>query len=47
LREIRGGNAQDPQVYGDDLIVIDESGAKSAFRSFLQSVPVLGMFQVL
>lgn len=47
LREIRGGNAKDPQVYGDDLIVIDESGSKSAFRTFLQSMPVLGLFQVL
>ncbi|MFO1493726.1 MAG: polysaccharide biosynthesis/export family protein [Lysobacterales bacterium] len=47
LRDIRGGNAEDPQVYGDDLIVIDESGTKSAFRSFLQSMPVIGLFQAL
>lgn len=47
LREIRGGNAEDPQVYGDDLIVIDESGSKSAWRSLLQTMPVLGMFRIL
>lgn len=46
LREIRGGNAEDPQVYGDDLIVIDESGSKSAWRSLLTAMPVLGMFRV-
>lgn len=47
LREIRGGNAEDPQVYGDDLIVIDESGSKSAWRSLLQTMPVLGLFRIL
>ena len=47
LREIRGGNAEDPQVYGDDLIVIDESGGKSAWRSLLQTMPVLGLFRIL
>jgi polysaccharide biosynthesis/export protein len=47
LREIRGGNAEDPQVYGDDLIVIDESGAKSAWRSLLQTMPALGLFRLL
>ncbi len=47
LRDIRGGNAEDPQVYGDDLIVIDESGSKSAWRSLLQTMPVLGMFRIL
>jgi polysaccharide export outer membrane protein len=46
LREIRGGNAEDPQVYGDDLIVIDESGSKSAWRTLLGAMPVLGMFRV-
>jgi polysaccharide biosynthesis/export protein len=45
LREIRGGNAPDPQVYGDDLIVVDESGSKSAYRTFIQSIPVLGFFR--
>ncbi len=44
LRLIRGGNAEDPQVYGDDLIVIDESGGKSAYRGLLKTLPVLGLF---
>jgi polysaccharide export outer membrane protein len=47
LREIRGGNAPDPQVYGDDLIVVDESGSKSAYRALLASMPVLGLFRPL
>lgn len=45
LREIRGGNAQDPQIYGDDLLVIDESGSKSAYRTFLASMPLIGFFR--
>lgn len=47
LREIRGGNAEDPQVYGDDLIVIDESGGKSAWRTLLNTMPILGLFRIL
>ncbi len=44
LRLIRGGNAEDPQIFGDDLIVVDESGSKSAFRDVLRTMPVLGLF---
>jgi polysaccharide export outer membrane protein len=47
LREIRGGNAPDPQVYGDDLIVVDESGSKSAYKTLIASIPVLGFFRPL
>ncbi|GMU43063.1 MAG: polysaccharide export protein [Xanthomonadales bacterium] len=46
LREIRGGNAEDPQVYGDDLVVVDQSGRKSAWRSLLNTMPILGLFRM-
>ncbi len=46
LGAIRGGNAEDPRVYGDDLIVVDQSGSKSAWQSLLKVVPVAGMFSV-
>lgn len=46
LQQIRGGNAEDPRIYGDDLIVIDQSGSKSAWQSLLKVVPVAGMFSV-
>lgn len=46
LNQIRGGNAEDPRVYGDDLIVVDQSGSKSAWQSLLKVVPVAGMFSV-
>ncbi len=40
------GAAEDPQIYGDDLVVVDVSGSKSKMRTFLQAVPVLGVFRV-
>lgn len=46
LNAIRGGNADDPRVYGDDLIVVDQSGAKSAWDNLLKVVPVAGLFSV-
>lgn len=46
LREIRAGNADDPQIYGDDIIVVDQSGSKSAMRRFLEVLPVFNTFLV-
>jgi polysaccharide export outer membrane protein len=47
LNAIRGGNAEDPRIYGDDLIVIDQSGAKSAWGEFLRAVPLASFFLYL
>lgn len=44
LREVRRGVVQDPQLYGDDIIVVEQSGSKTAFRRFIESMPVLGVF---
>lgn len=44
LREVRKGNIEDPQLYGDDVIVVEQSGSKTAFRRFIESVPALGIF---
>lgn len=46
MRAIRTGNAPDPQVYGDDIIVIERSGSKTAMREFLKIIPVLGVFML-
>ncbi len=45
LEKIRHGAAEDPQIYGDDIVVVDISGSKSAMRRFFQAMPVLGMFR--
>lgn len=47
LREVRKGNVEDPLIYGDDIIVVEQSGSKTILRRFIESVPVLGMFNIL
>lgn len=45
LRQVRKGVTEDPQVYGDDIIVVEQSGSKSAFRRFIEAVPAIGVFR--
>ena len=47
LRQVRRGTMPDPQVYGDDIIVVEQSGSKTAMRRFIESMPVLGIFSWL
>ena len=47
LRQVRKGAVDDPLIYGDDIIVIEQSASKTALRRFIESVPVLGIFNVL
>jgi len=46
LKEIRAGNIEDPQIYGDDIVVVDQSGSKSAMRRFLEVLPVFNTFLI-
>ncbi|MFN4160377.1 MAG: polysaccharide biosynthesis/export family protein [Stenotrophomonas sp.] len=45
LRQVRRGIVEDPQVYGDDIVVVEQSGSKSAFRNFIESAPAIGVFR--
>jgi polysaccharide export outer membrane protein len=47
LRQVRRGEVEDPQVYGDDIIVVEQSGSKTALRRFIEAVPALGIFSWL
>ena len=47
LRQVRRGVAEDPQVYGDDIIVVEQSGSKTALRRFIEAVPAFGIFSWL
>lgn len=47
LRKIRKGEVDDPQIYGDDIIVVEQSASKTALRRFIESIPVLGVFNML
>lgn len=44
-RAIRAGQVEDPQIYGDDIVVVDESGAKAAWRNVLESLPIFNVFR--
>lgn len=45
LAQVRAGTMPDPQIYGDDIIVVEQSGSKTAFRRFIESVPAIGIFR--
>ncbi len=47
MRDVRTGKVADPQVYGDDVIVVEQSGSKTAMRRFIESAPALGLFILL
>jgi polysaccharide biosynthesis/export protein len=44
IKDIRGGRSPDPQVYAGDVIVVGFSTARGAFRDFLQTTPLFGIF---
>ena len=47
LTAIRGGRAEDPQVYGNDVIVVGDNSSRRNMRDILQSAPLLGVFFTL
>lgn len=44
LKEIRAGRLEDPQIYGNDIIVVGESAARKLVRDFGTMFPVFGQF---
>lgn len=45
LTTIRKGEDPDPEVYRGDIIVVDGSNTKRAWRSVLQSIPLINLFR--
>lgn len=45
LRQVRKGLAEDPQLYGDDIIVVEQAGSKTVYRNIIESMPILGIFR--
>lgn len=43
LSQVRSGKAEDPEIYGNDIVVVDTSGSKSFFQNFQGSFGLLGM----
>jgi len=46
LKAIREGKADDPIVYGNDIVVVDGSEARRRYGDFLRSVPLLALFLI-
>ena len=46
LKQIRSGQAEDPEIFGDDIVVVNESKVKSGFKRFLQAIPILNTFVI-
>ena len=38
LKKIRAGEMEDPMIYGDDIVVVDTSGSKSAIKAITDSL---------
>jgi len=44
LNMIRTGRMDDPQIFPNDVIFVDRSGAKTLWRDVISSVPIMSMF---
>ena len=44
LKDIRAGRLEDPQIYGNDIVVVGESAARRFLRDFGTMFPILGQF---
>lgn len=47
MRDLRNGKVADPLLYGDDIIVVEQSNSKTALRRFIESVPAVALFMAL
>lgn len=45
LQRIRRGQDEDPRVYSGDIVVVDGSKTKAAWKNIIQGIPLLTMFR--
>ena len=45
LTDIRRGKAADPDVFGNDIVVVDGSSSKAALKNVLQTLPLISIFR--
>ncbi|HEX2762682.1 MAG TPA: polysaccharide biosynthesis/export family protein [Allosphingosinicella sp.] len=45
LAAIRRGNAEDPPIYGNDIVVVDGSKARALYKDLLQAFPLFAIFR--
>jgi len=41
LEAIREGRSEDPEIFGDDVVVVDESAGEVWLKRFIQLTPIL------
>lgn len=44
VKDIRRGRMADPEIFQNDIVVVDGSRSRQAFRDVVSSLPVLGIF---
>lgn len=47
LKAIRAGEANDPEIYGNDVVIVDSSGARGVLREVIGALPVVNVFRPL
>jgi polysaccharide export outer membrane protein len=47
VRAVRAGTVADPEVFGDDIVSVDQSGRKTALRRIIESLPLFTVFTLL
>lgn len=47
LAAIRRGQAEDPPIYGNDIVVVDGDKTRAIWRDVLGALPILGIFTFL
>ena len=47
MNEIRGARAEDPAVFGNDVIVVGNNANRGLFRDAIQAAPLLSLFYLL
>lgn len=45
IRQIRSGQAPDPQIRSNDMIIVGYSGGRRAWRDIMSAMPILRIFQ--
>lgn len=45
LTDIRRGKAPDPEIFGNDIIVVDGSASKATLKNVLQTIPLISLFR--
>ncbi|MEJ7747077.1 MAG: polysaccharide biosynthesis/export family protein [Luteimonas sp.] len=44
MRELRSGRIDDPQLHGGDIVIVEQSGSKTALRRFIETIPAVALF---